>query len=126
MRDRFLRAVLLVLLALVLVVLARPYIDQALFAAKTPRAIEARGDLAEIERLNIEIFQRASPSVVQIASRPPVGLSIETTVPAPLSTTTAPVTAASCSAASRRLACTAAPVQPRSGCARAAGRCSSS
>jgi S1-C subfamily serine protease len=69
MRDRFLRAVLLVLLALVIVVLARPYIDEALFAAKTPRAVEARGDLAEIERLNIEIFQRASPSVVQIAGR---------------------------------------------------------
>jgi len=67
MRDRFLRAVLLVLLALVLVVLARPYIDQALFAAKTPRPIEARGNLADIEKLNIEIFQRASPSVVQIA-----------------------------------------------------------
>ena len=69
MRDRFLRAVLLVVLALVLVVLARPYIDQALFAAKEPRTIEARGNLAEIERLNIEIFARASPSVVQIASR---------------------------------------------------------
>jgi len=68
MRDRFLRALLLVVLALVLVVLARPYIDQAMFAAKEPRAIEARGNLAEIERLNIEIFQRASPSVVQIAS----------------------------------------------------------
>jgi S1-C subfamily serine protease len=67
MRDRFLRAVLLVLLALVLVVLARPYIDQALFAARTPRPIEARGNLADIEKLNIEIFQRASPSVVQIA-----------------------------------------------------------
>jgi S1-C subfamily serine protease len=69
MRDRFLRAVLLVLLALVLVVLARPYIDEALFAAKTPRAVEARGNLAEIERLNVEIFERASPSVVQIAGR---------------------------------------------------------
>jgi S1-C subfamily serine protease len=69
MRDRFLRALLLVLLALVIVVLARPYVDNALFAAKTPRPIEARGDLAEIERLNVEIFQRASPSVVQIAGR---------------------------------------------------------
>jgi S1-C subfamily serine protease len=69
MRDRFLRAVLLVLLALVIVVLARPYIDEALFAAKAPRPVEARGDLAEIERLNIEIFARASPSVVQIAGR---------------------------------------------------------
>lgn len=69
MRDRFLRALLLVLLALLLVLLARPYIDEALFAARTPRPIEARGNLADIERLNIEIFQRASPSVVQIASR---------------------------------------------------------
>src|SRR5262249_27374161 len=56
-------------LALVIVVVARPYIDEALFAAKTPRPIEARGDLAQIEQLNIEIFQRASPSVVQIAGR---------------------------------------------------------
>ena len=69
MRDRFLRAVLLVLLALVIVVLARPYIDEALFAAKAPRAVEARGNLAELERLNVEIFARASPSVVQIAGR---------------------------------------------------------
>jgi len=69
MRDRFLRAVLLVLLALVVVVVARPYIDEALFAAKTPRPVEARGDLAQAERLNIEIFARASPSVVQIAGR---------------------------------------------------------
>jgi 2-alkenal reductase len=69
MRDRFLRAVLLVLLALVIVVLARPYIDEALFAAKAPRTIEARGDLAQMERLNVEIFERASPSVVQIAGR---------------------------------------------------------
>lgn len=69
MRDRFLRAVLLVLLALVIVVVARPYIDEALFAAKAPRPVEARGDLAQIERLNVEIFQRASPSVVQIAGR---------------------------------------------------------
>ncbi len=67
MRDRFLRAVLLVVLALAVVILARPYIDQALFAAKTPRPIEARGNLADLEKLNIEIFQRASPSVVQIA-----------------------------------------------------------
>jgi len=69
MRDRFLRVVLLVVLALVIVVVARPYIDEALFAAKTPRPVEARGDLAEAERLNVEIFQRASPSVVQIAGR---------------------------------------------------------
>jgi hypothetical protein len=75
MRDRFLRGLLLVVLALVLVVLARPYIDQALFAAKEPRAIEARGNLADIERLNIEIFQRASPSVVQIASRVAGGMA---------------------------------------------------
>jgi hypothetical protein len=50
-RDRFLRAVLLVLLALVIVVVARPYIDEALFAAKAPRPVEARGDLAQIEQI---------------------------------------------------------------------------
>jgi S1-C subfamily serine protease len=69
MRDRFVRGALLILVLVVIVVAARPYIDQALFAATTPRPVEARGELAPAERANVEIFQRASPSVVQIAGR---------------------------------------------------------
>ena len=35
-----------------------------------PRAVEPRGQLADIERSTIEIFQRAAPSVVQVVGRP--------------------------------------------------------
>jgi 2-alkenal reductase len=67
MSDRFLRPVLLVLLLAVVALAARPYIDRLLFAATEPRPVEARGNLADAERTNIEIFERASPSVVQVA-----------------------------------------------------------
>jgi 2-alkenal reductase len=49
--------------------LLRPTIDRYLFAETQPRAIEARGDLAEFEKLTIAIFQRAAPSVVQVSGR---------------------------------------------------------
>jgi 2-alkenal reductase len=49
------------------VYLLRPTIDRYLFAETQPRAIEARGDLAEFEKLTVAIFQRAAPSVVQVS-----------------------------------------------------------
>ena len=49
--------------------LLRPTIDRLLFAETQPRAIEARGNLAEFEKLTIDIFERAAPSVVQVAGR---------------------------------------------------------
>jgi 2-alkenal reductase len=49
--------------------LLRPTIDRLLFAEMQPRAVEARGNLAEFEKLTIDIFQRAAPSVVQVAGR---------------------------------------------------------
>src|SRR5205807_4550652 len=39
------------------------------FSASTPRAVQPRGNLAEIERTSIEIFEHASPSVVQVVGR---------------------------------------------------------
>jgi S1-C subfamily serine protease len=68
-RDRFARVVLVALLVLAAAFVARPYLDRLMFAATTPRAIEPRGNLSEAERSTIEIFERASPSVVQIAGR---------------------------------------------------------
>jgi 2-alkenal reductase len=56
-------AVLLAVLA------AQPYLDRLFFSASTPRAVEARGQLAEVERTAIEIFQRVSPSVVQVVGQ---------------------------------------------------------
>jgi len=61
---------LLVLLAIALgLYLFRPTIDRLLFAETQPRAVEARGNLAEFEKLTVDIFQRAAPSVVQVAGR---------------------------------------------------------
>ncbi len=62
-----------VLIAIVAVALGlyllRPLIERRLFAEMQPRTIEARGSLAEFERLTIDIFERAAPSVVQVAGR---------------------------------------------------------
>src|SRR5262245_14993631 len=60
---------MVVLLVVLGLFVAKPYVDTLLFSARTPRAIEARGDLAEAERSTIAIFERVSPSVVQIAGR---------------------------------------------------------
>jgi 2-alkenal reductase len=68
-RDRLARVTLVALVVLAIVFVARPYLDRLMFAATTPRAIEPRGNLSEAERATIEIFERASPSVVQIAGR---------------------------------------------------------
>jgi 2-alkenal reductase len=66
MRSRL----LLILLAIALgLYLFRPTIDRLLFAETQPRAVEARGNLADFEKLTVEIFQRAAPSVVQVAGR---------------------------------------------------------
>src|SRR5260370_27044286 len=40
-----------------------------MFSASTPRAVEPRGSLSEIERTSIEIFEHASQSVVQVVGR---------------------------------------------------------
>jgi 2-alkenal reductase len=51
------------LFALLLLV---PYAREALFSATSPRPIEPRGELAPMERTTIALFERASPSVVQV------------------------------------------------------------
>ena len=74
MRNRF-GLILVAVLVLLGVFVAKPYVDRFLFAATTPRAIEPRADLAEAERSTIAIFERVSPSVVQIAGRSEAGMS---------------------------------------------------
>ena len=69
MGDRFAKIVVGALLVVLAVYLAQPYVDRLLFSASTPRAVEPRGSLAEIERTSIEIFEHASPSVVQVVGR---------------------------------------------------------
>ena len=69
MGDRFARIALLALVIVVGIYLAQPYVDRLFFSASTPRAVEPRGSLADIERTTIDIFERVSPSVVQVVGR---------------------------------------------------------
>src|SRR5215472_9848061 len=69
MSDRFARIVFLGLLVLLGLWLAQPYLQRQFLAATTPRTVDPRGDLVESERLTIDIFNRVSPSVVQVAGR---------------------------------------------------------
>jgi 2-alkenal reductase len=69
MGDRYTRIVFIALLAVLGIYFAQPYVDRMLYSASTPRAVEPRGSLAEIERTTIEIFERISPSVVQVVGR---------------------------------------------------------
>jgi 2-alkenal reductase len=67
--DRSVRFLLIAILAVLGVMLAQPWLQRQFFSATEPRAIEPRGDLAEWERTTIAIFDRVSPSVVQVAGR---------------------------------------------------------
>jgi S1-C subfamily serine protease len=67
METRFNRLILIAILVLLVIIGARPYVAEQRFAATAPRPVEARGDLADYERATVEIFDRVSPSVVQVA-----------------------------------------------------------
>ena len=69
MADRFTRIAVFALLVVVGIYLAQPHLDRLLFSATTPRAVAPRGALADIERTTIELFERVSPSVVQVVGR---------------------------------------------------------
>src|SRR4030095_8381458 len=66
MRQHFSHAAILILMVLLAALLGRPYLDTLLLPATAPRPIAARGDLAEAERATIGLFERVSPSVVQV------------------------------------------------------------
>ncbi len=50
MGDRWTRIVIVALLVVLGVYIGQPYVDRMLYSASTPRAIEPRGSLSEIER----------------------------------------------------------------------------
>jgi 2-alkenal reductase len=75
MRDRFSRTAIVVLIVLLAVLVVQPYIDRLLFAATSPRAVVSRSDLPEAERATISLFERVSPSVVQVVGAAPAGSS---------------------------------------------------
>lgn len=69
-RNRFLLVGVLIIMTVILV---RPWVERALFAANSPRAVEARGDLADLEKTSIHVFESVAPSVVQVVAQPTGG-----------------------------------------------------
>ena len=67
MRERQLARLLIVAATvLLLFFLFQPNLRGYFFSASTPREVQPRGALAEFERTAIELFERTSPSVVQV------------------------------------------------------------
>jgi 2-alkenal reductase len=75
MSNRFFRFATLVVLLLLAAQVAQPYIARLMFAATTPRLVEVRGNLSEAERTTIALFERASPSVVQVVGQQSEGVT---------------------------------------------------
>jgi S1-C subfamily serine protease len=71
MHERFFRIATVLLVLLVAALLGQSYVDRLLFAATSPRPVAARGDLPETERATISLFERVSPSVVQVVGAAP-------------------------------------------------------
>jgi S1-C subfamily serine protease len=67
MDSRFSRFLLVGIFLLLAFIALQPFFLEQFYSATTPRQITPRGDLAEYERTAIEIFDRVSPSVVQVA-----------------------------------------------------------
>src|SRR6266851_4649165 len=69
MNHRFSRFLILALLVILGIYIAQPYIDRLIYSASTPRAVEPRGNLSDLERSTIDLFEHVSPSVVQVVGR---------------------------------------------------------
>ena len=74
MNQRITRIIVVVLLIAVGAYIAQPYIDRLLYSASTPRTVEARGSLSDLEHSTIELFEHVSPSVVQVVGTTSGGL----------------------------------------------------
>lgn len=69
MRDRFTQIALIGFLLVLGLYVGQPYFDRLLYSTASPRPVEPRGNLSEFERSTIELFERVSPSVVQVVAR---------------------------------------------------------
>src|SRR5262249_34720483 len=65
MDRRFVRAALIGLLVLLAIIAAQPYVLRLL--SGQPQTVQPRGELASAEKTAIELFEKLSPSVVQVA-----------------------------------------------------------
>jgi S1-C subfamily serine protease len=69
MSGRFFRFALIIVLVLLAAQVMQPYVFRLMFAATTSRPFTPRGELSEIERSTIAVFEKVSPSVVQVVGR---------------------------------------------------------
>jgi 2-alkenal reductase len=69
MNARFFRFALIIVLLLLAAQVMQPYVFRLIFAATTSRPVTPRGELSEIERSTIAVFEKVSPSVVQVVGR---------------------------------------------------------
>lgn len=64
--SRLARTLLVAAVLLAGALMAAPYARHYFFAATTPRPVQPRADLTELERTTIALFERSSPAVVQV------------------------------------------------------------
>src|ERR1700722_20355959 len=69
MGSRFFRFAVVAALLLLGAQVAEPYVVRPLLSQIAPRPIEAGGNLSDAERSTIALFERVSPSVVQVVGR---------------------------------------------------------
>lgn len=67
--TRFLRVALIVVLGLLALAVAQPYVTRLLLTDTAPRPVAPHGDFSEAEQTIIDLFERVSPSVVQVVGR---------------------------------------------------------
>ena len=71
MGGRFSQVAVVVVIVLLAALIGQPYLDRLLFAQTSPRPVAARSELGESERATISLFERVSPSVVQVVGAGP-------------------------------------------------------
>jgi S1-C subfamily serine protease len=67
--GRFFRFAIIAVLALLAASVAQPYVTRFLLSDTAPRPVTARGDLSDAEKSIVALFERVSPSVVQVVGR---------------------------------------------------------
>src|SRR6266853_1978368 len=67
--GRFYRIAIIAALALLGASVAQPYVTRLLLSETAPRAVTPRGDLSDAEQSITALFERVSPSVVQVVGR---------------------------------------------------------
>jgi S1-C subfamily serine protease len=67
--GRFYRYAVIAALALLGASVAQPYVSRLLLSETAPRAVTPRGDLSDAEQSITALFERVSPSVVQVVGR---------------------------------------------------------